>query len=419
MRYKVLFMLVVCSVVCASGFMIPAKADEVTDAKIAELRAKIDMLTKQAEQFRGTVLEKQKEADTLKRQIDILNNQIKALEAQIDATDDKIALTKLTINDVESKLFENQKNIGQQKASIAQAMAFLYEHDRTDMVAAFVQHTNLSDFVSQAQQVDDWNERLSMLIKQLQQQKAQMEERKGELQKKQSELETLSDKQEAQRLSLANNKSSQSQLLKVTKGQEALYQKLLSDTEKQKATFFAEMQGLEQEVIADGRAIVHVTATAVPARGTKIFQFPLHESYHITQGYGMTVYAKRGAYGGAIHNGVDIANGCGNSIYAIGSGTVIASGNNAGFGNWIAIKHDAGGGMVSIYGHMVRGTTLTNGTKVTTDSVLGYEGTTGTSTGCHVHLSLYKDFFTYNNPKNGQLYFNYANGSVSPLDYTK
>ena len=131
----------------------------------------------------------------------------------------------------------------------------------------------------------------------------------------------------------------------------------------------------------------------------------------------MTTYAKRGAYGGAIHNGIDLVSGFGSPIFAIGSGVVLASGNNAGFGNWVAIKHDAGGGMVSVYGHMISPTPLRIGGAVTTDSIVGYEGNTGNSTGAHLHLSLYKDFFTYLNPKNNQLYFNYANGSVNPLDY--
>ena len=235
--------------------------------------------------------------------------------------------------------------------------------------------------------------------------------------KKKGDLEILQQRQTQQKTSLQGSKSEKNKLLVNTKGQESQYQKLLSDAEKQKSAFFAELQLMENSAVANGTVIVHVTATAVPARGTKIFQQSFHDSYYQTQGFGMTAYARRGAYGGAIHNGRDVTSGCGSSIYSIGSGVVLASGFNSGFGNWIAVQHDAGGGMVSVYGHMVRGTSLNNGTRVTTDTVLGYEGTTGSSTGCHLHLSLYKDFFTYINPKNNQLYFNYANGSLNPLDY--
>ncbi|MEK7616017.1 MAG: peptidoglycan DD-metalloendopeptidase family protein [Patescibacteria group bacterium] len=398
--------------------ILPVRADEIED-KIAELREKIEELTKQAEMYRGNVLEKQKEADTLKRQIDILNNQIKRLETEIDITENRILSSEMEIGDLQEKIFDAQHDIEFTRATIGQMMTDLDERDRLNMLATIIKNPNLSGFTNEAQRAETLNGRLNQLLVQIKDQKIQLEERKKSVEQKKVELEKLNDRQVNQRASLSGTKSSKNRLLVDTKGQESKYQQLLSSVEKQKAAFFAELQGMENSAIANGTVIVHVKATAVPPRGTKIFQEPYHDKFYTTQGYGMTSYAKRGAYGGAIHNGRDVASGCSSAIYAIGNGVVLASGYNAGFGNWIAIRHDAGGGMVSVYAHMVRGTTLSNGKLVTTETVLGYEGTTGTSTGCHLHLSLYREFFTYINTKNDQLYFNYANGSLNPVDYIK
>ncbi len=58
------------------------------------------------------------------------------------------------------------------------------------------------------------------------------------------------------------------------------------------------------------------------------------------------------------------------------------------------------------------------GTEVKAGDVIGYEGATGNASGSHLHLSIYKDFFTYiSDKKSGQLYFNYFEGTVNPLDY--
>ena len=109
-----------------------------------------------------------------------------------------------------------------------------------------------------------------------------------------------------------------------------------------------------------------------------------------------------------------MASGYGSLIRAIGDGEIIANGANSGWGNWIAVKHPPIN-LVSVYGHMSALSPLKVGTQVKAGDIIGYEGATGNATGSHLHLSLYKDFFTY--MKGTELYFNYFDGSVNPDDY--
>jgi murein DD-endopeptidase MepM/ murein hydrolase activator NlpD len=171
---------------------------------------------------------------------------------------------------------------------------------------------------------------------------------------------------------------------------------------------------LELKVVSGGLYIVHVKADVVPPPGTKLFSWP-EDNYYLTQGYGYTTYAKRGAYGGAPHNGIDIASGFGTPIKAIGEGQIVANGSNKGWGNWIAIQHP--NNMVSVYGHMSSLALLSVGSRVARGQVIGYEGNTGNATGSHLHLSLYREFFTYLKPATGELYFNYFEGSMDPRGY--
>ncbi len=392
---------------------------ETNEEKIVELRKKIEELNRQAEQYRGTVLQKQQQAKTLKGQIDLMNSQILRLESEINITEKRITTSEIQISDLEEQIFNTTKSIAQQKAAIGEAMAYLYERDHMSLVAALLKNPSLSDFAQQAQQVSTLNEKLTELLTNLKEQKIKLEEQKIGVEQKKTELEILNDRQAAQRGALQGSKTEKNKLLTTTKGQEAQYQKLLAEVQRQEAAFFEELRKFETDAVNNGKIIAHVTANAVPPRGTKIFSSPYHDSHQTTQGYGMTAYAKRGAYNGAAHNGWDVVSGCASPIFSIGTGKVLASGFNNGFGNWVAIRHDGGGGMVSIYAHMQRGTNRAIGTTVDADTVIGYEGTTGNSTGCHLHLSLYRDFFTYISPKNGQLNFNYFDGSVNPLDYIK
>jgi len=83
------------------------------------------------------------------------------------------------------------------------------------------------------------------------------------------------------------------------------------------------------------------------------------------------------------HNGLDIGGAHGAGIYAADSGTVILAGVNGGYGNTIVIDH--GAGMSSLYAHQSR-FHVSKGSKVEKGDLIGYVGTTGLSTGPHLHF---------------------------------
>ena len=92
---------------------------------------------------------------------------------------------------------------------------------------------------------------------------------------------------------------------------------------------------------------------------------------------------------GSFHTGVDIANGMGTSIVASDGGRVIAAGwNSYGLGNHVKIDH--GNGYVTLYGHMV-GVDVKVGDRVDQGEHIGRMGSTGFSTGPHVHFEVIKD----------------------------
>jgi murein DD-endopeptidase MepM/ murein hydrolase activator NlpD len=86
---------------------------------------------------------------------------------------------------------------------------------------------------------------------------------------------------------------------------------------------------------------------------------------------------------GALHAGIDIANGVGTPIRAAKAGTIILAGWNGGYGNCIVIDH--GGGFSTLYGHMSR-LRASDGQRVSQGDLLGDMGSTGNSTGSHLHF---------------------------------
>ena len=86
---------------------------------------------------------------------------------------------------------------------------------------------------------------------------------------------------------------------------------------------------------------------------------------------------------GALHAGIDIANGTGTPIRAAKAGTIILAGWNGGYGNCIVIDH--GGGFSTLYGHMSR-LRASEGQQVGQGDLIGDMGSTGNSTGSHLHF---------------------------------
>ena len=104
---------------------------------------------------------------------------------------------------------------------------------------------------------------------------------------------------------------------------------------------------------------------------------------YISSGYGYRINPVTGK--NALHAGTDVAAGCNSPIYAASSGTVSYAGWKGGYGNFILINH--GGGLSTGYGHIVDGGILVHsGQQVSAGQQIARVGSTGQSTGCHLHF---------------------------------
>ncbi len=104
---------------------------------------------------------------------------------------------------------------------------------------------------------------------------------------------------------------------------------------------------------------------------------------YMSSGYGMRVNPVTGVY--RMHDGIDLAPGCNSPIYAATSGTVTFAGLTGGYGNYVQISH--GGGVSTAYGHIVNGgIKVSRGQSVVAGQLIALVGSTGNSTGCHLHF---------------------------------
>lgn len=128
--------------------------------------------------------------------------------------------------------------------------------------------------------------------------------------------------------------------------------------------------------------------------GSFLYPLPAGCSF-VSCAYGYRIHPVTGNY--SFHTGVDLAAAFGTPIYATKSGTVTEATYTYVFGNYVTINH--GDGFSSLYGHMTY-SVVSPGEYVSQGQIIGYVGSTGWSTGAHLHFTLY-----------------YNGATVNPMDY--
>ena len=123
-----------------------------------------------------------------------------------------------------------------------------------------------------------------------------------------------------------------------------------------------------------------------------LFRKPLHGTFHVSSRYGWRDNPFL-AGSRSFHNGIDLAVVTGTPVYAALNGQVSATGCSSVYGNYIIIKHHSG--YQTLYGHLNSIQTST-GSWVSTATQIGTVGSTGMSTGPHLHFTVYKNGATLN-----------------------
>ena len=106
----------------------------------------------------------------------------------------------------------------------------------------------------------------------------------------------------------------------------------------------------------------------------------------ITSPFGTRIHPVTGAR--SLHDGTDFGVPCGTPVHAAGAGTVVSRGFSGAYGNRVVVRH--ADGLETSYNHLAS-SSVTTGQRVTTSTIVGRVGSTGLSTGCHLHFMVRRD----------------------------
>jgi murein DD-endopeptidase MepM/ murein hydrolase activator NlpD len=368
-----------------TGFALAQSEVERLQNQIEERNNRLSSIEEEIKKYESALQEVGAEKSTLQSTINRLNLERKKVLADISYTENKINSTDLTISKLNFEIKNIEEKIIENEDAIA---AILRKFDRADnesFVEIFLRQENLSEFWNQFEELETVKETIFEKIRELDTAKETLLAKKEQNTAQRNSLLSLKEQYDDQQAILAHNKANKSELLSVTKNEERNFQALLTNKKTAKEQLLAEVRDIESQIqfILDPNTI--------PTPGTAVFKWPLSNPY-ITQYFGYTKFALSGAYGGSKHNGMDLGAPTGTKIKAPLTGTVRMTGNTDlvpgcySWGQWVLIDHP--NGLSSMFAHLSR-ISVTPGQTIGTGDIVGYVGSTGYSTGPHLHYTVY------------------------------
>ena len=337
-------------------------------AQAADLNAQIDELDDQLAAIRDDKSSAQEQKNLLEQQINAQNTAIASAERMIAQYDALIA-------EKESEVAETQAQEEEQFELFCQRVRAMEETGTTsywDILFGAADFSDLLDRMALIGEVMDYDnqvmDELAALRQQLQDQQAQLKTSRAEQQTEKEDLE-------ARRADLQAREAEVQQLIDDINADEAQAQAAKDALEAAASEIDAQVAQKQRELQAllDAGKI-----TFDPGTG---YVWPVPGNYRITSLFGPRIHPITGRPGN--HTGTDIAAPGGTPIHAARGGVITISTYNNSYGNYVVVQHD--NGVSTLYAHM-RSRAVQEGDIVEQNQVIGYVGTTGSSTGNHLHL---------------------------------
>ncbi len=382
--YKLLnFFVVFLVVFYFSAFFAFANTDSVIEnlkREIEKYSKQVKNIEKEAKEYESKIHQVSEEKNTLANQVKSLEHDIYHINLNIKKTESEIKETQLNIDLLNEEIKERGDSIEDLRLQMRQILQLIYESNKSNLFSIMLSTRSFSSILNKKDYLTSLERDVSLNLQKLRELKEQLKEDKKQQEEKKSNLLALKESLSDQKKISRDKVSEKNQLLRETKNKESQYQKILASLNKKRKNIEKEMGSLER------RLQEAIDRSKLP-QGKGILKWPL-DKIRLTQGYGMTKFAKTGAYGGNIHNGLDLGGATGTKIKAAGDGEVIGVGNNGryAYGKWVAIRHN--NGLITLYAHMSL-QKVKKGQKVKAGQLVGYIGATGYVTGPHLHFTVY------------------------------
>ncbi|KKI89220.1 hypothetical protein WQ54_27015 [Bacillus sp. SA1-12] len=424
------------AIIGTSGLLLPY--NNLASAESLEQK-KQDIQQKQSN-VSSSIEKKESEIANLEAEKAKLDEEIKNLDFKVTDTNNKISEKEASIEETKKNIEELKAEIEEVKARIEERMKLLEERARSlqetgGMVSyldVLLGAQDFGDLVSRVSAVTTIVEADQEIMRAHEEDKKLLEQAEADLKSELKKLEDSLSELEVLKQQLSVQVKQKQELMKEVEGEhnDAVHE--MHELEDEQAFLAEQKKAIELEEKRQKEAAARAAAEAAEAAKRKAaeaaasasssssssssdssassetpavtsggFMWPAAGTY--TSGYGTRVHPVTGQT--KLHAGIDIANSTGTPIVAAASGTVIRSNYSSSYGNVVYISHKINGQVfTTVYAHM-NSRLVSSGQSVSKGEQIGTLGTTGRSTGPHLHFEIHKGGW------------NGSANSVNPINY--
>ena len=364
-----------------STVMTPLAAASVSDLrqKLQEQQAALEKVNQQLKETQSDKADAQALKTQLEQQKSLLLSQIGTLTEQIGGLDNEIVNKQDEINQKQQEVDQKQAEYDQRWADFKDRMRAMQRLNDGGSIALLSSATNLYQLLTFATTLEQIVSKDEEICQQLEDEHAQLEQQRAELEQAKADLEATKADYEAQKAAL-NSKTSE-------------LAENISQTDESISKAEAEEQALKEAQIEANKK-VDEAAKELDAALNAANQAYGNASIQCSLDFGrpLATYKYVSCYfGGNGHRGTDYAAPGGTEIYAVSGGVVTAAAYHYSWGYYVQVYHgkdDNGNSYSTLYAHMNSAPIVSVGQSVSKGQTLGYVGSTGNSTGNHLHLEM-------------------------------
>ena len=352
--------------------------DAASTKSLQEAQDEKAQLEKALKEAQSTIEDLRDSKGDIESKVTELNQQLIDISARITDLENQLTAKSEDIQETKDELAGAKEREAQQYADMKVRIQFMYENGQTSYLEALLSSRNISEFLNSADYIAQIQSYDRQKLTEYQDTVESIVNLEAQLEQEYTDLEALKS-------TVESNKATVAAMMRQKESELADISGDIEDAQSDADYYAAEIQAQEELIAAIKRAEAEKAAAGVeehPYTGGA-FRWPCPSSTRVTSDYGTRVSPMSGA--SSNHKGIDIGASAGADIIAAADGTVTAASYSSAAGNYVMIDH--GNSLSTLYAHNSQ-LLAQVGQTVEAGDIISLSGSTGRSTGPHLHFEV-------------------------------